>query len=860
MNDKMDEVLLVKGWKKSGTWSFPRGKINKDEDDLDCAIREAWEETGFDLNAAGLVPERKNIKPLEKTIRQQNMKLFVFRNVPMDYSFMPQTRKEISKIQWFRLSDLPAEPRRKNQPEGSGVHLVVNANKFYVVAPFMHDLKKFIRDERKKDNRQSFKRAAAPVAADPMLAAEQDYATATGHLALPLSPPVPSSLPEVTPASAQDPLLHLKQQLNIPPPSQSPSMDTKARSNDLLSLLRKGPAEMRNDPVTPMEQTTFPTQPRSPMLPHPESHLHDMLNMQSPQPSFDLHPQSHPTAPPSSALPQLSQHTKSLLDAFSKPNAPPSPSVAAAEQLPASKQSLLAAFTSQPKSTPQAIPSPADNAANGLLAMLQRKKDPAHITESSAAKRAEVQEPHTPIPTKASPPVPVQPDGRPAALGPFDPVTLVQRQTSLRPAPAAQNSTSWATVASSTKLSPQPIEVLSAQQLIRPDQSPIPAPSKSTAQSQQDIVQSPPSAAQLPRSWASVATNSKQFPHTTKVEPVKKVQPEPAELSATSDHAMNPPLADKTKANLLSLLGSMPSKAPKSAEPKSRSGTTAANLDRPFDEPDFDTVARATGFDDEMKREPITSDRKLFDHKYGEAKQPPAAHRVMSRHDDRNRVPKSPRTARQKQSNTSRPVTPKETQKPFQPQILKRPQTSEGEAPSGLPSLLAQSSAAQRQLATPSTMPPLTVPADVPRSSGIDVPQAVTAAEITSFFSPATKSPIPQDPSRAALLDLLRPPTQQPSKADPDTTPKQSSAGFAPAYQNPFDGIVSPPSASQLVSPVLDDHHDMHAPRSRVSSLASTAASNVGTRSHPEKRQTAAGDKAFLMSYLKNFAGAGQEA
>jgi len=670
---------------------------------------------------------------------------------------------------------------------------------------------------------------------------------------------MPSSLPEVTPASAQDPLLHLKQQLNIPPPSQSPSTDARAKSNDLLSLLRGGSAaEMRNGPVTPMEQTTLPIQPRSPMRPPPESHLHDTINMQSPPPSFDLYPQSHPTAPPSSALPQLSQHTRSLLDTFSKPSVPPSPSTAAAQQLPTSKQNLLAAFTSQSKPTPQPTPQPtttlADNAANGLLAMLQRKKDPAHTPEMSVSSRVEVQPQRTASPATTSLPAPAQQQGRPAALSPFDPVGLVQRQTSVSPAPAAQSAPALAR----TKPPPQPIEILSPKQPLRADQPPTQTPSSPTALSQQYTVQSPPSAAQVQRSWASIATNSKQPLHTTKVEPTKKVQPEPAELSATSEHVRHPPPADKTKAGLLSLLGSTPSKAPKSGEPKSRSGTTAANLDRPFDEPDFDAVARATSFD-EMKREPVTSDRKLFDHKQGEAKQSPVAHRVMSRYDDRNRLPKSPRTARQKQSNTSRPVTPKEVQKPFQPQILKRPQTFEGEPSLGLPSLLAQSSATQGQLATPSTMSPLTVPVDAPRSPDVDMPHAVTAAEITRFFSPTTRSPIPQDPSRAALLDLLRPPTQQPSKADPDSTPKQSAAGFTLAHQ-PSEGIVSPPSASQLVSPVLDDHYDVHAPRSRVSSLASTAASNVGARPYPEKRQTAAGDKAFLMSYLKNFAGAGQEA
>ncbi|KAK5939314.1 mRNA-decapping enzyme subunit 2 [Knufia obscura] len=838
LNEKMDEVLLVKGWKKNGTWSFPRGKINKDEDDLACAIREAWEETGFDIKAAGLSTDPKKVKHIERTIRGQNMKLFVFRDIPYDANFEPQTRKEISKIQWFRLVDLPTEKRR-NQAEGTGQHLVLNANKFYVVAPFIHDLKKLIHAERKKDNRSSSKLAAAPMAADPVLAAEQEFATTTGHLALPISPPVPSSLPEVTTASVQDPLLNLKQQLNIPPSSQSSSMDTKAKSNDLLSLLRKGSAaEMRNDPHTPMEQTTFPDQPRSPKRPPPVSHLHDMMNMQSPPPSVDLHPQAQPTAPPSSALPQLNQHTRSLLDAFSKPKVPESPAMEARRQLPASKQNLLAAFVSQPKPARQPTSTPATNAGNDLLQMIQRKQD---ATAASMPLNAACADPsaealhQTPsifdLPTQL-----VQQTDQPATQGPAESSSRAQLQTTSVFAPGPQ----------ATQQADQPAArgLANSSSHVEQQAAPVTVPS-----------------AQQPRSWASIATGAKQPPQPKKTEPVTTAQPGPAELSATSEHVTKPLPAQNAKANLLSLLGSMPPKSPKPVETKSRSGTTSANLDRPIDQPAFDTLARTSPLLEEIKREPVSTERKLFDPKQGEPKQSPAAIRVMSRHDDRNRTPKSPRTIRQKQSNTSRPVTPKESQKPFQPQILKRPQTSESDAPIGLPSLLTETSATQKQVSTPSIMSPPTAAGNGLISPRTNAPQAVTTNEITNYFSSAKKSPIPQDPSRAALLDLLRTPTQQATKPEVDVTPRQAcSTSFTSMQQAPIDGVMSPPSVTQLVSPVLDNEHDIYAPRSRVSSLASTAASNVGGRAQIEKRQTAAGDKAFLMSYLKNFAGQGQEA
>lgn len=96
LDENMEEVVLVKGWKKGANWSFPRGKINKDEDDLDCAIREVYEETGFNLGAAGLAHDRLKQKYIDVTMREQHMKLFVFRGVPKETMFLPRTRKEIS--------------------------------------------------------------------------------------------------------------------------------------------------------------------------------------------------------------------------------------------------------------------------------------------------------------------------------------------------------------------------------------------------------------------------------------------------------------------------------------------------------------------------------------------------------------------------------------------------------------------------------------------------------------------------------------------------------------------------------------------------------------------------------------------
>jgi len=40
LDQDMQRVLLVKGWKNSACWGFPRGKIHKNETDAQCAVRE----------------------------------------------------------------------------------------------------------------------------------------------------------------------------------------------------------------------------------------------------------------------------------------------------------------------------------------------------------------------------------------------------------------------------------------------------------------------------------------------------------------------------------------------------------------------------------------------------------------------------------------------------------------------------------------------------------------------------------------------------------------------------------------------------------------------------------------------------
>ncbi|RKF62705.1 putative mrna decapping complex subunit 2 [Erysiphe neolycopersici] len=147
LNQNMDKLVLVKGWKKGANWSFPRGKINKDEDDLDCAIREVYEETGFDLGEAGFVPADRQVKSIELNMHEQQIRLFVFRGIPMNTHFEPRTRKEISAIDWWQLSDLPAFRKGKTQVQQP----VYKATNFYMVAPFLAPVRRWIAEQKKQD-------------------------------------------------------------------------------------------------------------------------------------------------------------------------------------------------------------------------------------------------------------------------------------------------------------------------------------------------------------------------------------------------------------------------------------------------------------------------------------------------------------------------------------------------------------------------------------------------------------------------------------------------------------------------------------------------------------------------------------
>jgi 8-oxo-dGTP pyrophosphatase MutT (NUDIX family) len=130
LNPVLDKCLLVKGWSKNATWGFPKGKINKNETELACATREVQEEVGF--NVSNVINERDTITAtINNNDNEQTIKLYIIPGVSEDTYFETQTRKEISKISWFPVKDLPC----------SGMP----GRDFFLVRPFVKQLNEWIK-------------------------------------------------------------------------------------------------------------------------------------------------------------------------------------------------------------------------------------------------------------------------------------------------------------------------------------------------------------------------------------------------------------------------------------------------------------------------------------------------------------------------------------------------------------------------------------------------------------------------------------------------------------------------------------------------------------------------------------------
>ncbi|EXJ94518.1 hypothetical protein A1O1_02914 [Capronia coronata CBS 617.96] len=770
LNEAMDEVVLVKGWKKSANWSFPRGKINKDENDLDCAVREVYEETGFDIRAAGLVKDEKDMKYIEVTMREQHMRLYVFRGVPRDTHFEPKTRKEISKIEWYKLTDLPTL-KKSRQQEGSGIEQPsLNANKFYMVAPFLNPLKKWIAQQKKKENRYSSHLAAPPMVPEEVSTGDDRDIDGVGAALAEPRKQISNDLPEVSAPPAFDPTSRLKEILNIgsaqpsqPPqparPSQPllleptprhtthmPQVDTE-KSHALLTLLRSGPqGPPIPPPHTPFEQIL--TLPEAQQSPH-RSHVRPpQLDQGQPPPHFLQQPQDQSS----------SQHfngptTGSPMERPTRPDSwHPGAHVAPYQQTgdPHFAQQGLGPG-SQPRVPPASALPKLTNHTKALLDVFKAAPSPPATMTAPADKQL-----------------------------------------------ASEQGRIGATTGSVEK-KPSPY----------PEIRSLPNPDDAHRTSLLDLFSQPPK------------------PRPAEIQTLR--QTPPVELAATAPIASAREPQDSNNELLLSLLRH-DVKASKRHDvepqrPSPREGETAATVSGPLNQPEFDAVSKtARQMTSEMRRSPPSTNRTLYD------PHQPAPVKILTRTEEaRAPAPRSPRGLKGPPKRTVREkATPRALSKPFQPQILRRPQNSEASDASPQPAIATVDRTATQKAgaarAAPSPSPPA-VPSDG-----------------SEMQTPRRQSSRAED-QKQRLLSLFG--------GTSNTTPKASTGQSG-------SGVVSPLSASQLyagdVETPLSGMEPISTRTSRVGSLASIGSGPAMGRSAGEKRQTGAENKAFLLGYLGRIA------
>lgn len=330
LNETMDSAVLVKGWKKGANWSFPRGKINKDEDDLDCAIRELWEETGYDVRAAGLPLDDDHLgEPLDVIMREQHLRFYVFRGVPMDTYFEPKTRKEISKVQWYKLSDLPGSRHQRNLQRQNGTS--VNVNKFYMVAKFLPILEKWISKERSKQKMRNSGGQSVIVSYPEDVHTDDDIAQQ--YMSESAQETDSRAAPADLFSNVSGTEAALKALLKIQPQASDAYHNSTISSlegapnnkgNALMALLRPPAAQTQLPPQTPMDaifnEAPIPkaphhhhprqTQPFTSMAPPPAFHIQQQqtnLPLHAYQPDHFRHPQTHQNSESQHYFPQHEQ-------------------------------------------------------------------------------------------------------------------------------------------------------------------------------------------------------------------------------------------------------------------------------------------------------------------------------------------------------------------------------------------------------------------------------------------------------------------------------------------------------------------------------------------------------------------------
>jgi 8-oxo-dGTP pyrophosphatase MutT (NUDIX family) len=173
LNKAMTHVLLVCSF-GGKSWSFPRGKVNQAEAGIDCAAREAYEETGF--NPRHLLKESHSLTRAGEDAGSF-IKYYIAIGVPDDgsFPFAPTTKKEVSEVGWASVADMTAHVAFGPAPNSDGT--VLRKMKLWGVGEWLAPLRGFLaaqrggkqgkrakdweREQREREQREQHARAKA---------------------------------------------------------------------------------------------------------------------------------------------------------------------------------------------------------------------------------------------------------------------------------------------------------------------------------------------------------------------------------------------------------------------------------------------------------------------------------------------------------------------------------------------------------------------------------------------------------------------------------------------------------------------------------------------------------------------------
>lgn len=102
-----ENLLISNGWIQP-EWGFPKGRRNYREKDLDCALREFREETGYDTSKLNIL---HNVQPIEEVFTGSNLKSYKHKyyicNIQHKYTLneLNFQKNEIGNMKWCSLEE-----------------------------------------------------------------------------------------------------------------------------------------------------------------------------------------------------------------------------------------------------------------------------------------------------------------------------------------------------------------------------------------------------------------------------------------------------------------------------------------------------------------------------------------------------------------------------------------------------------------------------------------------------------------------------------------------------------------------------------------------------------------------------------